>query len=368
MALSITCGNPPRGAVGTPYTHTFPVTGQGMSDVLVFAITAGSLPPGLTLNTSTGTVSGTPTHGGTYSFTITVSEVRGLIDSATLHVTTSLTGTALPAWAYTTGNIISANSVISPSRFLLAPMLANCSPPFPASYTYPITTNDIDVISGAAVTSYPELAFDPTSPNLGYPVDLMQAWRGLALNPGNLDFNIYDLTMDVHRVDGSTGTLIPIGYSVIYGGGVDASNPYNYIVNPGNAVDGDPATYATIHRQSIVGVYYPILEVGAAGWYDPGDSASVTCSITIVGPNNWLELWVWRQLFTVSAGSQTLVFPPGYQQALMLQLAAEFGRQFPGHDLRKVRAKLAAAIEHIDKSNVSNSQAIEQLPPPESSE
>jgi large repetitive protein len=36
-------------------------------------VTAGSLPPDLTLNTTTGVLSGTPTAAGSYSFTVTVS-------------------------------------------------------------------------------------------------------------------------------------------------------------------------------------------------------------------------------------------------------------------------------------------------------
>lgn len=69
-SISIDCGNPPDGIVGKPYSHAFPVTGG--TPPLTFAIIAGSLPPGLTLNTSTGVVSGIPTAYGTYSFTIGV--------------------------------------------------------------------------------------------------------------------------------------------------------------------------------------------------------------------------------------------------------------------------------------------------------
>ncbi|MFC7645284.1 Ig domain-containing protein [Streptosporangium lutulentum] len=42
----------------------------------MWSVTAGSLPPGLTLNTSTGQLSGTPTTGGTFSFTVRVVDAQ----------------------------------------------------------------------------------------------------------------------------------------------------------------------------------------------------------------------------------------------------------------------------------------------------
>ena len=70
--ISIDCGGPPDGIVGTPYSHTFPVTGG--TPPFTFSIIAGSLPPGLTLDVTTGIVSGTPTGAGTFAFTIEVDD------------------------------------------------------------------------------------------------------------------------------------------------------------------------------------------------------------------------------------------------------------------------------------------------------
>jgi len=39
-------------------------------NAVTFQVTAGSLPPGMTLNTTTGLISGTPTSPGTYTFTV----------------------------------------------------------------------------------------------------------------------------------------------------------------------------------------------------------------------------------------------------------------------------------------------------------
>lgn len=58
----------PTGTVGFLYTQIIVPSG-GLSPYL-FSITTGSLPPGLTLNSSTGMISGTPTTLGSFSFTL----------------------------------------------------------------------------------------------------------------------------------------------------------------------------------------------------------------------------------------------------------------------------------------------------------
>lgn len=65
---TITSGPPPNGNLMTAYTHTF--TGNGSPLANNFTVSAGALPPGLTLNAGTGVLSGTPTALGTYNFTI----------------------------------------------------------------------------------------------------------------------------------------------------------------------------------------------------------------------------------------------------------------------------------------------------------
>jgi hypothetical protein len=69
---SITCGNPPAGNVGVAYSHAFPASG-GVPPY-TFAITSGLLPAGLSLDSSTGIVSGTPSAGGASPFQISVSD------------------------------------------------------------------------------------------------------------------------------------------------------------------------------------------------------------------------------------------------------------------------------------------------------
>ncbi len=62
------------GEVGVLYTQTFAATG-GIAPY-TFAVTAGTLPDGLTLNPTTGVLTGLPTVAGVFSFTITASDAN----------------------------------------------------------------------------------------------------------------------------------------------------------------------------------------------------------------------------------------------------------------------------------------------------
>jgi len=59
------------GTIGQPLAATDALVPAGFGGDVTYAVTAGTLPAGLTLNTTTGVVSGTPTTAGTSSVTIT---------------------------------------------------------------------------------------------------------------------------------------------------------------------------------------------------------------------------------------------------------------------------------------------------------
>ncbi|WP_168170772.1 putative Ig domain-containing protein [Rhodanobacter sp. C01] len=79
----ITTSSLASGTVGTAYSQTIAV--QGGTAPYSYAISAGSLPPGLLLGS--GSVSGTPTAGGSYSFTVQVTDANGKTGSQAYTVT-----------------------------------------------------------------------------------------------------------------------------------------------------------------------------------------------------------------------------------------------------------------------------------------
>jgi len=65
----------PGGALATAYSQT--ITASGGLAPYTFAVTAGGLPPGLSLASGTGILSGTPAAIGSYSFTVTATDSSG---------------------------------------------------------------------------------------------------------------------------------------------------------------------------------------------------------------------------------------------------------------------------------------------------
>ncbi len=68
LSIEITANSLPNGAVGQAYSQQINVA-DAQGDV-AYTTTSGSLPAGLSLNSSTGAITGTPTTAGTYSFTV----------------------------------------------------------------------------------------------------------------------------------------------------------------------------------------------------------------------------------------------------------------------------------------------------------
>jgi hypothetical protein len=79
--LTISNTTLPYGITTVSYSGTVVVTG-GVTPY-TFSVSSGSLPTGLTLNTATGVVSGTPTVVGPNSFTIKVTDSQSIPATAT---------------------------------------------------------------------------------------------------------------------------------------------------------------------------------------------------------------------------------------------------------------------------------------------
>ena len=107
-APTITTTSLPGGTVGIPYGE--PVQATGGTGALTWSISAGTLPPPLTINPATGEISGTPDSSGTFNFTVQVTDTFPRSDTQALSITIAavlvpptITTEALPRGTVGTG-------------------------------------------------------------------------------------------------------------------------------------------------------------------------------------------------------------------------------------------------------------------------
>jgi hypothetical protein len=159
--------------------------------------------------------------------------------------------------------------------------------------------------------------------------------------------------------DPPAGTLgEPYVHTFLLTGG---TAPFVWTITAGSLPPGlsmDPATGQVTGIPETAGNYAFTLSVTDAS----GIAITASCSIRIHERIGWLDLWVWRVLTQFAGTDQVIEFPPGYERAMRLQLAADFGRQYPGHDRARIKAQLARALEALDRENVTQGQAVEDLP------
>jgi hypothetical protein len=83
-ALEFLSGNPPAGTVGVTYLTL--LNASGGSAPYTFSVTSGSLPDGLTLQSATGSIGGTPTTAGKAVFTAQVTDSSGNTSSGSFSI------------------------------------------------------------------------------------------------------------------------------------------------------------------------------------------------------------------------------------------------------------------------------------------
>ena len=121
--LAITTANLPSGITGSPYSAT--VVATGGSAPYTFSLT-GTLPAGLLLNSSTGTISGTPTSTGLYGFTIKVTDHAG----ASVSQTFSINIDAQTSSSFKITNVSFPNGVVGQPYQQLLLTTGGCITPF----------------------------------------------------------------------------------------------------------------------------------------------------------------------------------------------------------------------------------------------
>src|SRR5262249_30063934 len=127
----------PNGTVGTAYNQTVTASPTLAVGNYNFSITAGALLAGLSLNSTTGAITGTPTTAGTFNFTITAlsfvpcsgSQAYTLVINNPTPTLTSLNPTAATAGSnaltltvtgsnFVNGSVVRWNGADRPTTFM----------------------------------------------------------------------------------------------------------------------------------------------------------------------------------------------------------------------------------------------------------
>ena len=91
--LQITTTGLPAGVINTPDSNSAFLSATGGIQPYTWSISSGSLPPNVTLNASTGQISGTPTSTGTFNFTAKVTDSSSPMETATANLSITVNGT-----------------------------------------------------------------------------------------------------------------------------------------------------------------------------------------------------------------------------------------------------------------------------------
>ena len=83
---NITTTSLPAGTINQTYNQAVLATGTGPLTWSIVSPGTGTLPPGLALSASTGTITGTPTATGTFPFTVRVADTFGQNDTQALSI------------------------------------------------------------------------------------------------------------------------------------------------------------------------------------------------------------------------------------------------------------------------------------------
>ncbi|WP_158225473.1 putative Ig domain-containing protein [Rhizobium sp. 11515TR] len=220
--ISVNPASLSAGTVGTAYNQT--ITASGGTGSYNFNVTSGALPAGLTLSSS-GTLSGTPTAGGTFNFTVTARD--------------SSTGTGAPftgSKAYSL-TIAAPTITISPATLTAATVGASYNQTISASggtssYSFAVTAgslpNGLTLSSGGVITGTPT-----AGGNFNFTVTATDSSTGTG--PFNTS-RPYTLTVSAPTIAVAPTTLPSATVAASYGQTITASggtSSYSFAVTAG---------------------------------------------------------------------------------------------------------------------------------------
>jgi hypothetical protein len=270
--LAITTTSLPKGQAGSSYSAMLVATGG--TPPLTWAITGGTLPPGLTLNPSTGALSGTPTAAANATLTVKIVDSGSPAQSATANL--ALTVAPAPL-AITTKSLPNGRVGSSYSATLLA---SGGTTPLTWSIVSGALPAGLSLSAGGSITGTPTAAANQAPLTVqvqdsGNPVQQASASLTITVNPSAITLSIsparaalavrqmLSMTATTNDTAGVTWSSAPAGGSIspmtsTTGASVTFTAPASagvYTVTATSVTDTSQSSSVTIGVTDLPGVY-----------------------------------------------------------------------------------------------------------------
>jgi len=314
VPVTVSPGTVPNGTVAAPYSQT--ITASGGAAPYGFAVTAGALPAGLTLS-SGGVLSGTPTAGGTFNFTVTATDSSpfpGPFSGSQAYTLTIAPPTiTLPATTLAGGTLGAAYSAsISPASGGTAPyayavtagalpggLTLNAAtgaitgtPSALGTFNFSITATDSSTGTGpyTATQSYAITVID--NPPIANPVSLTVAYDAPATNvplniTGGAAVTVSEVVPSLH------GTVIASGTTITYQPDPGYAGPDSFTYSATNS--GGTSAPATV----TITVNDPVITITASAGFSATIASPYTQTFTF---NGGAQPWSGFQVTNLPAG------------------------------------------------------------------
>lgn len=245
-AITTALGALTAGQVGSTYTATVAVSG-GISPY-TWSVTSGNLPTGLMLAASSGTISGTPTASGNYTFTLTVTD-SGSPTTLTASGQFSISIAAAPAITFSTTPLPSGTIGTAYSASVTATGGAG-------ALTYAVTSGSLpaslSMASSGAITGTPSAAGTSS-----FKVTASDAYGDTAAGSFSITINYPQLTVTTSSLPtGYVGTAYAsttlaasggsnTGYTWTWAAASGSSLPAGLNLSSAGVISGKPTTAGT---------------------------------------------------------------------------------------------------------------------------